>query len=86
MSKIDFNELSAMQKETLWLSMKIKDMCTLGKRDQAEKEAKLFYDKAMNLPSIVQMQVCTQDFIPDFDLKQRHISAIQRRWTLAYRT
>ncbi len=25
----------------------------------------------MNLPSIVQMQVCTQDFIPDFDLKQR---------------
>ncbi len=39
MSKIDFNELSAMQKETLWLSMKIKDMCTLDKRDQAEKEA-----------------------------------------------
>lgn len=70
MSKIDFNELASMQEETLRVKMDIKEMCALGKRDQAEKEAKLFYEKVMKLPSIKQMKVCAQGIIPDFDLKQ----------------
>lgn len=71
MSKIDFNELSSMKKEALRVKMDIKERCALGKRNQAEKEAKLLYEKVMKLPAIIQMKACTQGIIPDFDLKQR---------------
>ena len=70
MSKIDFNELSSMQKETLHVKMEVKEMCAQGKRDQAEKEAKLFYDKVMKLPAIIQMKACAEGLLPDFDRKQ----------------
>jgi len=79
MSKIDFNELSSMQKETLRAEMEIKEMCAQGKRDQADKEAKLFYDKVMKLPAVIQMKACAQGLIPELDLKQSiHVCDVQK--------
>ena len=70
MSKIDFNQLSSLQQETLRVKVDVEKMCVQGKRDQAEKEAKLFYDKVMHLPAIIQMKACTQGLIPEHDPKQ----------------
>ena len=69
--KIDFNSLSSIQQETLRVKQEIQAMCARGKRDQADKEAKLFYDKVMKLPAIMQMKVCTKGIIPEFDTQQR---------------
>jgi hypothetical protein len=70
MSKIDFNELSALEKESLQIQKKIEDMCAQGKREQADKTAKLFYDKVMQLPALIQIKACTKDIIPEFDVQE----------------
>jgi hypothetical protein len=71
MSKIDLSQLSSLQNETLRVKMEVTDMYAQGKRDQAEKEAKLFYEKVMKLPAIMQMKACTQGLVPEFDIEQR---------------
>lgn len=79
MSKIDFKALSSMQKEASRVEAQVKEMCAQGKRDQADKEAKLFYDKVMQLPAIRQMKACTQGLIPDFDPKQSiHVCDVEK--------
>jgi hypothetical protein len=71
MSKIDLSQLSSLEDETLRVKMEVKAMCARGNRDQAEKEAKLFYDKVMKLPAIIQMKACTQGLVSEFDIEQR---------------
>jgi hypothetical protein len=71
MSKIDLSQLSSLENETLRVKTEVQEMCAQGKRDQADKEAKLFYEKVMKLPAIIQMKACTQGLVPEFDLEQR---------------
>ena len=79
MSKIDLSQLSSLEDETLRVKVQVKEMCAQGKRDAAEKEAKLFYDKIMKLPAIIQMKACTQGIVPEFDLEQNiHVCDAQK--------
>ena len=71
MSKVDLSQLASLEKETLRVKREVKEMCGQGKRDQADQEAKLFYDKVMKLPAIVQIKACTQGLVPEFDPEQR---------------